>query len=182
MARVDLLMQFQVGTYNSTGKRYSRHFSVWIINELQELQEFLKDMLVNPQKINGWINGNYYTKSDEVAGILPIPADVRMGSGMLEYVPSVDQRKNCPHGFLAIKQGVKKAALPIHNTTERDLFRKLMQENLLFSSRNGTVPNWKVAVKVWNSIANERIDISYKVRYRGQTPNNLGMTLFFVAS
>jgi len=125
------------------------------------LQEFLKDVLVNPQTITGWVNGNYYIKSDEVAGILPIPSDVRTSSGMLEYFPGAEQKKS-QHSFLAIKQGVKKAALPIHNVFERDLFRKLMRENPVFSSRNG-LPDWKAAVKVWNSMANERDDISYKV-------------------
>jgi hypothetical protein len=44
-------------------------------------------MLVDPIQISGWVNGNLYTPTTEVLGILPIPDTVRISSGMAMYVP-----------------------------------------------------------------------------------------------
>lgn len=115
-------------------------------------------------KLIGWVDGNLYIKTNEVAGILPIPEDVRTGSGMLEYIPSLDRDngKRIRHQFLAERQGVKKPALPVHTSQERETFRTLMQESPAFSMNNGS-PNWKAAVKVWNSLASEDNRLTYKV-------------------
>ncbi|EDR10701.1 uncharacterized protein LACBIDRAFT_324541 [Laccaria bicolor S238N-H82] len=70
------------GTYNSTGQRYRGHYSIWITNSIQEHLISLQDTLVDPIQISGWVNGNLYTPTTEVLGILPIPDIVRTSSGM----------------------------------------------------------------------------------------------------
>jgi hypothetical protein len=45
--------------------------------------------------------------------------------------------------------------------SEKQLFKKLMQENLVFN-RTNTSPDWKQGEKVWNGEANGQ-DIFYKV-------------------
>jgi hypothetical protein len=154
----------KVGTYNSTGKRYRGHFSIWITNEIHEMREYLRNIMVDPPKPTGWVNGNLYVKTEEVAGILPIPADVRVNSGMLEYLPSISEPQLCKKKdrFLAQKQGVRKPALPFHTPVERSEFRRLMRENAEFTRKDGTL-NLKAAVKIWNSIAERRDDLDYKV-------------------
>src|SRR5208282_1011789 len=96
---IKLTFKAKVGTFNSTGKHYRGHFSIWIMNELQELHVFLQDVLVGSPKITGWINGNLYTPSKEVFGILPIPEDVCKNVGMAEFQPSLDSKQK--HHFLA---------------------------------------------------------------------------------
>ena len=50
-------------------------------------------MLVHPIQISGWVNGNLYTPTTEVLGILPIPDTVRTSSGMAMYVPLAGKDK-----------------------------------------------------------------------------------------
>jgi len=97
-----------------------------------------------------------------VSGILPIPEDVHQHSGMAKFIPlPPDNKKRC-HQFLARKQGVRKPALPIHTNEERRYFRKLMRESPAFN-KNGSPPNWKEAAKVWNTLADENDELTYKV-------------------
>ncbi|KAJ6612423.1 hypothetical protein B0H10DRAFT_2223152 [Mycena sp. CBHHK59/15] len=94
-----------VGTYNSTGKRYAGHYSIWLTNELQELLSFLEDVFINPRFITGWVNGNLYPPTTEVAGVFP----------------SLRTYESNMHG-----PGTRKAILPVHNQEEKDLFRTMM--------------------------------------------------------
>jgi hypothetical protein len=103
-----------------------------------------------------------YKQTSEVSGILPIPEDVRQHSGMAKFVPLPPDSKKRRHQFLARKQGVRKPALPIHTNEERRYFRKLMRESPAFS-KNGSPPNWKEATKVWNTLADENDELTYKV-------------------
>jgi len=118
-------------------------------------------MFVKPVEISGWINGNFYTPTKEVIGILPIPNDIRLSSGMAEYIPAIDRKQK--HHFLASMQGTQKPVLPIHTLSERNLFRHLLKTEPSFSPQNGE-PQWKAAVKIWNAWADKTQDISYKVR------------------
>ncbi|GBE83376.1 hypothetical protein SCP_0504240 [Sparassis crispa] len=99
-------------------------------------------------------------QSTEVFGILPIPDDVRTNSGMQEYQPSLDRKQE--HAFLALKQGTRKAVLPVHSVAEYQLFSKLMREDPIFN-RPDTEPSWAQAVKIWNRIAESEKEISYKL-------------------
>jgi hypothetical protein len=121
----------------------------------------LQDVLIGSPKITGWINGNLYTLSKEVFGILPIPEDIRKNVGMAEFQPSLDSKQK--HHFLAHMQGTRKPALPIHTNAERNMFRKLMRENEAFEPKNGNIPNWKKAAKIWNHLADTDDDLDYKV-------------------
>jgi hypothetical protein len=108
--------------------------------------------------LTGWFNGNLYMPTNEVSGILPIPDNVRVKSGMGEYQSLL--HSNQPHYFLASIQGTRKPVLPIHSHEERNLFRQLIAENVAFASAQ-----WETAVKIWNGYADEHKEISYKVHF-----------------
>ena len=59
-------------------------------------------------------------------------------------------------------QGTRKPILPVHSDEEKKLFSKLMREHPGFN-RVGTGPIWQEAVKIWNRLADENLNISYKV-------------------
>ena len=120
----------------------------------------MDDMLDNAIHISGWVNGNLYTPTTEVLGILPIPDDIRMNTAMLPFNASLDRQQK--HKFLAEIQGTRKPILPVHTPAEKKLFRDLMNRNPAFSPISGE-PRWRDAVQVWNSIAERTDDISYKV-------------------
>ncbi|KAF8057979.1 hypothetical protein FPV67DRAFT_1525179 [Lyophyllum atratum] len=148
-----------VGTLNSTGRSFTGHYSIWLTNKIQEMTIYIQDIVPDTRLLTGWVNGNLYTQSNEVSGVLPIPKDVRIKSGMAEYQTVI--HSNQPHHFLASMQGTRKPVLPIHNTEERALFRELMSNNMKFSMKSGV--DWEEAVKVWNAHADEQRDISYKL-------------------
>jgi len=77
----------KVGTFNTTGKKYRGHYSIWTTNTLQERLLYLHDRFINPCEIKGWINGNLYIQTEERLGILPLPEDVRRSSGMASIIP-----------------------------------------------------------------------------------------------
>jgi hypothetical protein len=81
-------------------------------------------MLIDPCLMTGWVNGNLYQETKEVAGILPIPDELRSRSGMGSFMKSLHSKQ--PNHFLASMQGTRKPVLPIHNPEERELFQKLM--------------------------------------------------------
>ncbi|KAJ6538419.1 hypothetical protein B0H10DRAFT_2254857 [Mycena sp. CBHHK59/15] len=147
-----------VGTFNSTGKRFTGHYSIWLTNEIQELTSSLEDILVDPIPLMGWVNGNLYEPTNGVAGVLPIPADIRVKSGMAQFEASLHSKQR--HRYLAALQGTRKPVLPIHSPAEKDLFHDLMAANPAnFSSPSGI----DELVRLWNSHANIKKDISYKL-------------------
>ncbi|GLB45293.1 putative retrotransposable element tf2 155 kda protein type 1-like [Lyophyllum shimeji] len=139
-----------VGTYNTTGKRFTGHFSIWVTNELQEMLCLVQHMLDRPRLITNWVNGNLYHQTNEVAGVLPIPDDLRSKSGMGAFIVSLHSKQT--HSFLASMQGTRKPVLPVHNSEERTLFRELMSGDTGFTdSLLGT--NGDYAVQLWNGKA-----------------------------
>jgi hypothetical protein len=147
--------------FNSTGKKFRGHFSIWITNKLQERLLFLQDILIDLVEMKGWVNGNLYLPTSEQLGILPVPDDVRLASGMAEFnLLSADKKQ--PHLYLACMQGTRKVILPVHTTEEQDLFRELMKTNPAFGT-HGKGLIWKLAVKVWNEYADCETGIFYKV-------------------
>lgn len=143
------------------GIKHKGHYSPWVTNQIHEhlslLEEILKDL---PCPHVGWINSNLYTPKKEVLGILPIPDDVHLSAGMHKYISSLDAQRS--HRFLASLQGTPKPVLPIHTCTERKKFSKLMRTHEDFKV-SGESPNWKQAVKVWNRLAKNNPNLSYKV-------------------
>lgn len=136
-----------------------------MINEIQELLELLGDTYQNVPQLSGWVNGNLYVPSSEVAGVLPIPLNVREATGMSPYDPTLATQLRS-RNFLASMQFTRKPVLPVHSHAERDLFRLLIQEEKSFNPPEGGNPNWKKAVVVWNQHANAKVEISYKVSAR----------------
>ena len=154
----------KVGIKNSTGQSYKGHTSIWITNRLQELCVYLEEVLINVIPITGWVNGNLYVATNETLGILPIPGDVRDSSGMAPFVDIADSTKKLPkHKFLAEMQGTHKAILPVHTSSEKGLFRTLMENDRHFNLPDGSLPNWNQATRVWNAWADKTNDVWYKV-------------------
>ncbi|KAG6825492.1 hypothetical protein H0H92_003568 [Tricholoma furcatifolium] len=149
-----------VGTFNSTGKHYIGHYSIWLTNELQEMLALAQPMLADPPKMIGWVNGNLYQPTSEVAGVLPIPPDIRAQSAMGRYIGALHSKQR--HSFLASMQGTRKPVLPIHNSHERKLFHKLMTDESEFNNPVSG-PNWDVAIQIWNNTADADEEISYKL-------------------
>lgn len=117
-------------------------------------------MLIDPIHVSGWVNGNLYTPTNEVIGILPIPDDIRSLSAMAPYIAELDYDQK--HRFLAEMQGTRKPVLPVHTSYEKQVFRQLMNSDPVFSPKSGE-PRWRDAVKIWNSHADRTDNISYKV-------------------
>ena len=153
----------KIGTKNTTGQRYRGHFSIWLTDEIQEKRTFLHDVFnLTPTFMTGWVNGNLYTPTS-VLGILPIADDIRLSSGMAEYIPILHRNEVAPrYRFLAELQGTRKPVLPVHTSAEKILFKELLENNPAFSSESGD-PQWKLAVRIWNAEADVRNEVFYKV-------------------
>jgi len=150
----------KVGTKNTTGQPFVGHTWIWRTHRKQELNSYLEGRLVDAHQITGWVNGNLYVATKEVLGILPIPDDVRISSGMQAYISLSEPKK---HHFLAKMQGTRKAVLPVHTKAEKDLFQSLMTTCKEFNPAQGSHPVWTQAVKIWNARADQDEMISYKV-------------------
>jgi hypothetical protein len=124
---------------NSTGKCYTGHYNIWLMNELHEMLVYVHNLVPESRLITGWVNGNLYVLSNEVSGVLPIPDHIQVKSGMGEYQSLL--HSNQPHHFLASRQGTWKPVLPIHNSNEHNLFQKLVAKNVMFASAH-----WETAV------------------------------------
>ncbi|TFK86323.1 hypothetical protein K466DRAFT_576438 [Polyporus arcularius HHB13444] len=110
------------------------------------------DIVPEARQLSGWVN--------EVFGILPIPDDVRVKSGMQIYTAGLDSKQR--HAFLALKQGARKAVLPVHTAAEYQLFRKLVQDDPAFNQQTGE-PDWDHAVITWNREAERNDEVYYKL-------------------
>ncbi|KIK60525.1 hypothetical protein GYMLUDRAFT_261499 [Collybiopsis luxurians FD-317 M1] len=152
----------RVGTYNTTGKPWPSHYSIWLTNDLQEMLLSLKTHnLISeiPDGIipKGWINGNFYLPTAEVTGILPIPEKTQIDCGMQHYNPEFHRSQ--PQQFVASLQHTRRPVLPIHNKSEEELFRNLITTNV----KGASEPNWENIARAWNDAANSNMDISYKL-------------------
>jgi hypothetical protein len=156
----------KVGTFNSTGKRYTGHYSIWTINELQELLAFLQVGLNNPVFLTNWVNGNLYQATKEVTGVLPVPDDIRNSAGMAPYNALVDSKRQ--HSHLASLQGTRKAILPISSDAEKGLFREFMQSPETSFGNFSSTAVVQRSVQLWNSKAHGEEKIFYKVFHRLQ--------------
>ena len=150
-----------VGTPNRTGKRWNGHCEIWEYNHLQRITEMTRDLVPDSQMIDGWQNGDMYEPTTEVFGILPIPEVIRTKSAMLPYIQDIEV--DIKHIYLASKQETKFAVLNVHTAVERNLFHTLMKENTTIFNRDQQDPDWKEAVKLWNSKYANGKTIFYKV-------------------
>jgi hypothetical protein len=128
---------------------------------LQQITEKTRDLVPDSQMIDGWQNGDMYEPTTEVFGILPIPEVICSNSAMLPYIQDIED--DVKHHYLASKQGTKFAVLNIHTAPERDLIHTLMKENTTVFNRDKQDPDWKEAVKLWNSKYANGKTIFYKV-------------------
>jgi hypothetical protein len=158
-----------------TGKRYREHFDLWVINELQELlnNNCTRQLVPLAQPMVGWVNGNLYTQTTEVFGILPIPSDVQTSAGMIPFDPENPPQS---HSYLAKKQGTRFAVLTLHTDDEKKQFSSFMKNESAFTSRRG--PDWPNAARVWNHGA-DGMTLYYKVCVRTIYPTLLLIFLSF---
>ncbi|PPR00790.1 hypothetical protein CVT24_000755 [Panaeolus cyanescens] len=160
----------RVGLKNTTGQTYQGHYSIWIVNEIQDLTLYLKDYLDNPSHAvpsAGWINVNLYKRGSETPiGVLPVPSAMREQYALSSYEPLAPPLLPARYDFLAKIQGTRKPILPIHTTSERSLFRSLMETNMTF---NGGISSslWPTrdAVALWNVLSDkdDSLSIFYKL-------------------
>lgn len=149
----------KVGTFNRTGQRYKSHFDIWTINSIQTLIEELRHIVPGSYAIAGWVNGNLYKPTEEVFGILPIPASVRNAAGLQDYSPTFG--KALRHTYLAKVQNTRYAVIAVHTAAEREHFQALMKSNASFNRTGG--PDWRQGTIDWNGSADGK-SIFYKVR------------------
>ncbi|KAG6818631.1 hypothetical protein H0H93_003310 [Arthromyces matolae] len=149
-----------VGTYNSTGKKYTGHDSIWLLNEIQELEITLATVHPSSSPIELlWVNGNLYQKTSEEMGVSPIPEHIRNQAGMDEYVDVTDKKQK--QSDLAKMQNTRYPVLPVHTVREKKLFGQLMMECEEF--RTSTTSIKAAAVKIWNRHADPENDVYYKL-------------------
>ncbi|PBK90587.1 hypothetical protein ARMGADRAFT_1032577 [Armillaria gallica] len=110
-----------------------------------------------------WLTNQIQEMLSLLEDILPMSSNATTLEGWLHY-------------FLASMQGTRKAALLVHNDTERVLFRTMMTEHLAFCGTSG--PDWDLAIKVWNEVAEREQNVSYKVYYNSdwKTLSNIKQT------
>ncbi|KAJ7495199.1 hypothetical protein FB451DRAFT_1163938 [Mycena latifolia] len=151
-----------VGTFNRTGRRFKGHYSIWLTNEIQELLSYLEDIVAD-RPLTGWVNGNLYQPTNEVSGVLPIPDDIHISSGMARFESSLDSARY--------------TTILLHYRVQG----KQSSQSTVLRKRPSFVQR---AITVWNANADTREDIYYKlpeqlkVYYSGdwQTNSNIKQT------
>ncbi|KAF6741970.1 hypothetical protein DFP72DRAFT_1179861 [Ephemerocybe angulata] len=158
-----------VGTLNTTGEPWRRHYSIWYINGIEDLELYLGDRVLvglnHPgRKPTRLVNGNHYHQTTEKPiGILRVPKDIQEDNGIAAYSDPPPHSKPPPQNFLAKSQGTRKPILPIHTRAEIDLFHNLMQQDPNFDAKNSGI-KWKGAVRIWNlRYADGNPEIFYKL-------------------
>ncbi|KAG6821234.1 hypothetical protein H0H93_002344 [Arthromyces matolae] len=148
-----------VGTFNSTGKKFTGHDSIWLLNEIQELEITLSTIHSSRPIELSWVNGNLYQKTSETMGLMAVPETLRRDAGLQDFVEETDGSQR--HAYLARIQGTRRPILPVHTIAERKLFNRLMRESHEFQSCKTSIK--MSAVKIWNRRAETDKDIYYKL-------------------
>ncbi|KAG6818601.1 hypothetical protein H0H93_003585 [Arthromyces matolae] len=148
-----------VGTFNSSGEKFKGHDSIWLSNEIQELEITLSTVYSTPPLQLSWVNGNLYQKTEETMGLTPILESVRIEAGMEEFVEETDGGRK--QAYLAKLQGTRRPVLPVHTPAEWKLFSRLMRDSYEFRSSKTSIK--MSAVKIWNRHAETEADIFYKL-------------------
>ncbi|KAJ7185978.1 hypothetical protein C8R46DRAFT_1208069 [Mycena filopes] len=150
----------RVGHFNSTGHRYIGHDSIWLLNEIQELEITLGERYhCNPVQLL-WVNGNLYTKSEQTAGIIQIPKSTCELVEMQPFNEETDA--NQKQAYLAKMQGTRKPVLPVHTIAEKQLFSELMRTSPTFQKCSTSIS--LAAAEIWNARAENTAEIYYKLK------------------
>ncbi|KAJ7494155.1 hypothetical protein FB451DRAFT_1551319 [Mycena latifolia] len=148
-----------VGHFNSTGRKYAGHDSIWLSNKIQELEITLGEHYQMAPTALPWVNDNLYRQSEQTVGIVRIPQFV---CAMVDIQPFRD-----PHdlkqkqAYLAKMHGTRKPVLPVHTVAEKKLFTKLMLTSTSFQKCQTSIST--EATVEWNRLAAETEDIYYKL-------------------
>ncbi|KAF6742765.1 hypothetical protein DFP72DRAFT_1104354 [Ephemerocybe angulata] len=148
------------GTYNTTGQHYRGHFDIDLINLRHKLinSDIIRQSIPKATPLANWVDGNMYVRTTEIFGILPVPDDIRLQSGLLAYNPD-----NVPkaHEYLARRQGTRHAVLGVHTGAEHRLYSNLMQTSPSYMRDGG--PDWPRAIREWNENHVDGKTIFYKL-------------------
>ncbi|GAA6034100.1 hypothetical protein JCM8097_000695 [Rhodosporidiobolus ruineniae] len=148
-----LVHNLLVGTFNRTGQRYSSHFDIWLIDEIQSLSNLVAPLMPGAPVYGNWINGGMYTQTTETYAILPITASTAADLSISLHPshpsysapsPASSPPFNEPpppkkskrhaiqrHPHLAAAQGTRFPILHIHTKAERALFSELEKDKML---------------------------------------------------
>ena len=138
---------------------YSGHLDVWLTNQEQTPLNRTKHLLPDSISLSGWVNGNLYTPAGETVGILPITDSTCMAAVIQSFSTPMAAEKLW-HMFLVQQQRTRYAVISVHTVDEKLLFKKFLQDWIDLGQ--GTAPDWKSAIKIWNQSANGKT-IFYKV-------------------
>ncbi|KAJ6448574.1 hypothetical protein C8R45DRAFT_1132891 [Mycena sanguinolenta] len=150
-----------VGHFNSTGKKYIGHDSIWLSNSIQELEIALAEAYNLPPTSLAWVNGNLYQKTEQSVGIIKIPQSVCEPVQIQPYNDEVDSKRTQKQQYLARMQGTRKPVLPVHTVAEKMLFNHLMQTSPAFQSCKTAI--YSAATAIWNREAESKPEIFYKL-------------------
>ncbi|KAF7323784.1 3'-5' exonuclease domain-containing protein [Mycena kentingensis (nom. inval.)] len=148
-----------VGHFNSTGKKYTGHDSIWLTNKIQELEITLGEHYSKPAPALSWVNGNLYVQSEQSVGIVKIPQSVCASVKIQPYHHTEDQQQK--QAYLARMQGTRKPVLPVHTLAEKKLFSHLMLHSPEFQSCKNSITT--AATVVWNRRAEAEDNVYYKL-------------------
>ncbi|KAF8166461.1 hypothetical protein K438DRAFT_1775139 [Mycena galopus ATCC 62051] len=148
-----------VGHFNSTGHKYLGHDSIWLLNEIQELEITLGEHYDCLPAQLAWVNGNLYKKTEQTAGIIQIPKSVRELVRIQPFNPETDS--NQKQSYLAKMQGTRKPVLPVHTLAEKREFADLMRTSPTFQKCSTSIS--LAAVEIWNQKAESTTDIYHKL-------------------
>ncbi|KAJ7182091.1 hypothetical protein C8R46DRAFT_1210641 [Mycena filopes] len=149
----------RVGHFNSTGHKYTGHDSIWLLNEIQELEITLGEHYNIPPAALAWVNGNLYVQTEQTAGIIQIPKSVRESVKIQPYNQETDSKQK--QAYLAKMQGTRKPVLPVLTAAEKQLFANLMRTSQTFQKCNTSIS--LPAAEIWNQKAETTADIYYKL-------------------
>ncbi|KAF7293600.1 3'-5' exonuclease domain-containing protein [Mycena indigotica] len=148
-----------VGHFNSTGRKFAGHDSIWLSNKIQELEIALGEHYNKAPLSLPWVNGNLYVKSKQTVGIIHLPASVCSSVDIQPFRETHDTKQK--QAYLAKMQGTRKPVLPVHTVAEKKLFTKLMLTSTAFQRCKTSIST--EATIEWNRVAAETADIYYKL-------------------
>jgi hypothetical protein len=143
----------KVGALNHCDIAYKGHFDVWLTNHLQRLLDETWHHIPDSQALMGWVNGDLYSLTNEIIRIVPVPDSIWVTADIEGYQHNLNCKNK--HLYLVRQQKTKFAVFSIHTTSEKQLFKKLIQENPAFNQTNASL-DWKQGAKVWNRGANRQ--------------------------
>ncbi|KAI0369360.1 hypothetical protein BV20DRAFT_1113655 [Pilatotrama ljubarskyi] len=162
-----LCHNLKVGTLNRTGMPYRGSYDIWMRNRLASLRDQtaeafpLRVGLIPRRSVDAWVNGDDYTRTDEVFGLLPVPETTRQKLGMLAFHSDFARREKIRHRYLAHQQQTRVAILPVHTPEERALYRMLAKQPAGYFA-GPRQPNWVSLATEWSKYA-DGVHIFYKL-------------------